>query len=174
MSATEPMPPLAVERTGLGLGHREVPGRLNGVRAFLGEDAGGTRSCASATGPNGRVVELRANIDDMTGEDLAFACDRLRAAGALDVSLAPLAMKKGRPGHLLIVLAPPAQADALAAAILRETSTFGVRRVDCTRYELARKIVPGDVRVKIGHGYGVEKSKPEFADRAARSVRDAD
>ena len=155
-----PMPPLAVERTGLGLGHREVPGRMNGVRAFLGEEA-----MASVGGPNGRVVELRANIDDMTGEDLAFACDRLRAAGALDVSLAPLTMKKGRPGHLLIVLAPPEQADALAAAILRETSTFGVRRIDCTRYELAREIVPGDIRVKVGRGYGVEKSKPEFADR---------
>ena len=159
-----PMPPLAVARTGLGLGHREVPGRLNGVRAFLGEEA-----AVSAGGPNGRVVELRANIDDMTGEDLAFACDRLRASGALDVSLAPLAMKKGRPGHLLIVLAPPEQADALAAAILRETSTFGVRRVDCARYELAREIQPGDIRVKVGRGYGVEKSKPEFADRAARA-----
>ncbi|MBR0504816.1 MAG: LarC family nickel insertion protein [Kiritimatiellae bacterium] len=159
-----PMPPLAVARTGLGLGHREVPGRLNGVRAFLGEEA-----AASAGGPNGRVVELRANIDDMTGEDLAFACDRLRAAGALDVSLAPLTMKKGRPGHLLIVLAPPEQADALAAAILRETSTFGVRRVDCARYELAREIQPGDIRVKVGRGYGVEKSKPEFADRAAHA-----
>ena len=164
-----PMPPLAVERTGLGRGHREVPGRRNGVRAFLGEEAGGTRSCASATGPNGRVAELRANIDDMTGEDLAFACDRLRAAGALDVSLAPLTMKKGRPGHLLIVLAPLDLADALAAAILRETSTFGVRRIDCARYELAREIVPGDVRVKVGRGYGVEKSKPEFADRAAHA-----
>ena len=164
-----PMPPLAVERPGLGLGHREVPGRLNGVRAFIGEEVEGTRSCASATGPNGRVAELRANIDDMTGEDLAFACDRLRAAGALDVSLAPLTMKKGRPGHLLIVLAPLDLADALAAAILRETSTFGVRRVDCARYELAREIVPGDVRVKVGRGYGVEKSKPEFADRAAHA-----
>ena len=158
------MPPLAVERTGLGLGHREVPGRLNGVRAFLGEEI-----ASSAGGPNGRVAELRANIDDMTGEDLAFACDKLRAAGALDVSLAPLTMKKGRPGHLLIVLAPPEQADALAAAILRETSTFGVRRVDCARYELAREIQPGDIRVKVGRGYGVEKSKPEFADRAARA-----
>ena len=170
-----PMPPIAVERTGLGLGHREVPGRLNGVRAFIGGSPGRLGPpVVDAGGPNGRVAELRANIDDMTGEDLAFACDKLRAAGALDVSLAPLLMKKGRPGHLLIVLAPPAQADALAAAILRETSTFGVRRVDCTRYELAREIVPGDVRVKIGRGYGVEKSKPEFADRAARSVRDAD
>ena len=164
VDAFGPMPPLAVERTGLGFGLREVPGRLNGVRAFLGEEA-----VASAGGPNGRVVELRANIDDMTGEDLAFACDRLRAAGALDVSLAPLTMKKGRPGHLLFVLALPEQADAMAAAILRETSTFGVRRIDCTRYELAREIVPGDIRVKVGRGYGVEKSKPEFADRAARA-----
>ena len=159
-----PMPPLAVDRTGLGLGHREVPGRLNGVRAFLGEEV-----ASSAGGPNGRIAELRANIDDMTGEDLAFACDKLRAAGALDVSLAPLTMKKGRPGHLLIVLAPFDLADALAAAILRETSTFGVRRIDCARYELEREIVPGDIRVKVGRGYGVEKSKPEFADRAARA-----
>ena len=164
-----PMPPLAVARTGLGLGHREVPGRLNGVRAFLGEETGGPRSVAASGGPNGRIAELRANIDDMTGEDLAFACDRLRAAGALDVSLAPLAMKKGRPGHLLIVLAPLDLADALAAAILRETSTFGVRRIDCARYELAREIQPGDIRVKVGRGYGVEKSKPEFADRAAHA-----
>ncbi len=93
----------------------------------------------------------------------------MRAAGALDVSLAPLTMKQGRPGQLLIVLAPLEQADVLAAAILRETSTFGVRRVDCARYELDREIVPGDIRVKVGRGYGVEKSKPEFADRAARA-----
>ena len=58
-----------------------------------------------------------------------------------------------------------ADPDEAAAAILRETSTFGVRRSDCARYELDREIVPGDVRVKVGHGYGVEKSKPEFADR---------
>jgi uncharacterized protein (DUF111 family) len=48
-----------------------------------------------------------------------------------------------------------------------ERDEFGVRRVDCARYELEREIVPGDVRVKVGRGYGVEKSKPEFADRAA-------
>jgi len=122
-----------------------------------------------AGGPNGRIAELRANIDDMTGEDLAFACDKLRDAGALDVSLAPLAMKKGRPGNLLIVLVRPEMADAMAAAILRETSTFGVRRIDCARYELEREVLPGDVRVKVGRGYGVEKSKPEFADRAAHA-----
>jgi len=164
-----PMPPIAVERTGLGIGHREVPGRMNGVRAFIGEEAGGPQPVAASGGPNGGVVELRANIDDMTGEDLAFACDKLRAAGALDVSLAPLLMKKGRPGNLLIALVRPEMADEMAAAILRETTTFGVRRIDYARYELEREVLPGDVRVKVGRGYGVEKSKPEFADRAARA-----
>ena len=109
----------------------------------------------------------------MTGEDLAFACERLRAEpGALDVSLQPLQMKKGRPGHLLRVLCAPESADALAAAVLRETSTIGVRRVDCARYELRRDVrVEGGVRVKHSAGYGAEKSKPEFEDRARAAGR---
>ena len=147
---------------GYGLGHRETPGRPNLVRAMLGEEA-----APAPGGPNGRVVELAANLDDMTGEDLAFACERIRDAGALDVSLAPLLMKKGRPGHLLLALAAPERADAVAAAILRETSTFGVRRTDCARYELGRSVRDEDgVRVKRGEGFGVAKSKPEFEDRA--------
>ena len=154
-----PMPTMAVERVGVGCGHREVAGRANVVRAFLGE---------TGESANERIVELKANIDDMTGEDLAFACERLRAAGARDVSLVPMVMKKGRPGHMLVVLAAEADADALAAAVLRETSTFGVRRTDCSRYALARRIETGadGIRVKHGEGYGTSKSKPEFDDRA--------
>ena len=78
-------------------------------------------------------------------------------------------MKKGRPGHILVVLAAEHDADTLAAAVLRETSTFGVRRVDCARYALERRIERGadGIRVKHGEGYGVSKSKPEFEDRAA-------
>ena len=125
----------------------------------------------AAGGPNGRVVELKANLDDMTGEDLAFACERIRGAGALDVALAPLLMKKGRPGHLLLALAAPERADAVAAAILRETSTFGVRRTDCARYELARSVREADgLRVKRGEGYGAAKEKPEFEDRARSAL----
>ena len=157
-----PMPTMAVERVGVGCGHREVAGRANVVRAFLGE---------TGDAPNERVVELKANIDDMTGEDLALACERLRAAGARDVSLVPAVMKKGRAGHILVVLAAEADADALAAAVLRETSTFGVRRTDCPRYALDRRVERGadGIRVKYGSGYGVSKSKPEFDDRAAAS-----
>ena len=102
----------------------------------------------------------------MTGEQLAFACEQLRAAGALDVAVAPILMKKGRPAHLLTVLVTPEQADAIATEMLRVTSTFGVRRADLTRYELDRHVEPGPdgVRVKTGTGYGVTKSKPEFDD----------
>ena len=161
-----PMPEMQTDRAGVGLGHREIPGRANAVRVFLGEEA-----APAASGPNGRVVELKANLDDMTGEDLAFACERVREAGALDVSLAPLLMKKGRPGHLLLALAAPECADAVAAAILRETSTFGVRRTDCARYELARSVREADgLRVKRGEGYGAAKEKPEFEDRARSAL----
>ena len=164
-SAWGPMPAMRTDRVGIGLGHREIPGRANAVRAFLGEELP-----AAAGGPNGRVAELLCNLDDMTGEDLALACDRLRAEpGALDVSLSPLQMKKGRPGNLLRVLCKPETADALAAAVLRETTTIGVRRVDCARYEMRREIrVEDGVRVKHSAGYGAEKSKTEFDDRAAR------
>ena len=166
--ATEfgPMPTMSVERVGVGCGHRELDGRANVVRAFLGD------APEAAGAANDRIVELRANIDDMTGEDLAFACERLRAAGAKDVSLVPATMKKGRPGHILVVLAAEQDADALAAAVLRETSTFGVRRTDCARYALERRIERGadGIRVKYGEGYGVSKSKQEFEDRAAKAT----
>jgi uncharacterized protein (DUF111 family) len=160
-TAFGPMPAMAVERIGIGCGHRELDGKANVVRTFLGE----TTECAE--GPNEKIVELKANIDDMTGEDLAFACDCIRAEGAKDVALIPVIMKKGRPGHILVVIAAEADADRLAAAILRETSTFGVRRTDCSRYALSRRIERGEdgVRVKYGEGYGVSKSKREFEDR---------
>jgi len=168
-SSFGPMPPMAVEKTGLGCGGRDIPGRPNMLRMFLGEEVAGEG------GPNGRVVELKANIDDMTGEELAYAAAKLRKLGALDVSLVQALMKKGRPGQILEVMCRPEQADGLAAAILRETTTFGVRRADLSRYELDRAIEAGadGVRVKKGAGYGVEKSKREFDDAHPHVARDA-
>lgn len=162
-------------RTGIGFGHRETPTRVNAVRAFLGRPSARCAPAAAgaespSSGPNGSISELLCNIDDMTGEALGRSCERLRALpGVVDVALSPLQMKKNRPGQLLRLLCSTASADSAAAAILRETTTFGVRRADMARYELSRSFekrpAPGggpDIPWKTGTGYGTEKAKPEF------------
>ena len=166
-----PMPAGAVRGCGYGCGTKDFP-RANCLRAFLLETA------ETAGGPNDAVTELKANIDDMTGEALGFALERLLAAGALDVSYVPAQMKKNRPGVLLTCLCRPADADRLAAEILRHTATFGVRRTDCSRYALTasweeREIPAGTVPYKVGTGYGVTRRKPEY-EVLARLAREAD
>ena len=155
-----PMPDGTVRDCGYGCGTKDFP-RANCLRAFLSDTS------EQAGGPNDTVTELKANIDDMTGEALGFALERLLEAGALDVSYAPVAMKKNRPGVLLTCLCRPGDADRLASEILRHTSTFGVRRTDCRRYALAASMdaveTPwGTVPRKTGTGYGIAKSKPEY------------
>ena len=164
-SSFGPLPMGTIRGVGSGCGTKDFP-RANCLRAFLIEEAG------SAEGPNDHVTELKANIDDMTGEDLGFAVERLLAAGALDVFCTPIQMKKNRPGVLLTCLCRPEEADAMAAQILRHTSTFGVRRTDCTRYALAveREAVEtplGEITKKTGRGWGLIKHKAEFEDLAA-------
>lgn len=157
-------PTLENAKTGIGLGSKDF-GRPNALRCTLGEEA-------EDTGPNGEAAELRCNLDDMTPEALAFACERLEEAGALDVSVQPLMMKKGRSGQLLCVLCRREDADRLASLILCHTSAIGLRRFDCTRYTLQREIrtvdtALGPVRVKRSWGYGAEKEKYEYEDIAA-------
>lgn len=160
-----PMPAGVVRGCGYGCGTKDFP-RANCLRAFWLDTA------ETGAGPNDTVTELKANIDDMTGEELGQAMEALLEAGALDVSYVPLQMKKHRPGALLLCLCRPAEANRLAREILRLTSTFGVRRTDCPRYALAvtRNEVEtplGTVARKTGTGWGIVKSKPEYADLAA-------
>lgn len=160
-----PMPAGTILGCGHGCGTKDFP-RANCVRAFLLDTA------VTAAGPNDAVTELKANIDDMTGEDLGFAMDLLLEAGALDVSYTPVTMKKNRPGVVLTCLCRPDHADRLAAEILRHTSTFGVRRTDCLRYAMAVSTETvetgfGPLIRKNGTGYGLTKSKPEYASLAA-------
>ena len=155
-----PMPDGTVRDCGYGCGTKDFP-RANCLRAFLSDTS------EQAGGPNDTVTELKANIDDMTGEALGFVLERLLEAGALDVSYAPVTMKKNRPGVLLTCLCRPGDADRLASEILRHTSTFGVRRTDCRRYALAVSMdaveTPwGTIPRKTGTGYGIAKSKPEY------------
>ena len=160
-----PMPAGVPLGCGYGCGTKDFP-RANCLRTFLLEtaEAGG--------GPNDQVTELKANIDDMTGEELGYAMERLLAAGALDVSYMPLQMKKNRPGVLLLCLCRPADADRLAREILLHTTTFGVRRTDCTRYamEITKEQADtafGPLTRKVGTGFGLTKSKPEYQELAA-------
>ena len=157
-----PMPVLHVEKVGYGVGKRQFE-QANCVRAFWGE---------SQEGGNGEIAELVCNIDDMTGEALAYAAQRLLAEGALDVYAVPGTMKKGRPGHVLTALCEPGKEGELARAILRHTTTNGLRVRRCGKYFLtpgSRTVdTPwGAVRVKTAEGFGVCHIKPEYEDVAA-------
>lgn len=159
------MPPLRVTKAGYGMGKRET-GRLNALRIVLGDlwDAPGA--------PRENVPEivvLETNIDDMSPEILGYTAEKLMQQGARDVFYAPVYMKKNRPAYLLTVLADQAKEAALVAIILRETSTFGIRRSVVQRYCMDREIVRvaaagGEVRVKIGFKDGIRKAAPEYED----------
>ena len=129
-------------------------------------------------GPHGEITKLECNMDDMTGEDIAFAMEQLFRAGAHEVYTQPVGMKKGRPGILLNVICLPEDADRMAALIMKYTTTIGVRRQDMRSYVLDRSVekvstVYGDLRLKKASGMGVERSKPEYED-VARLAREHD
>ena len=155
-------PRFVPERTGFGCGTRKLPDRPNALRAVLGSFLASESSEAMSH------VVLEANVDDMTGELAAHAIAVLLGEGALDAWAQPITMKKGRPGLTLAVLAPRERADALAAAMLRETSSIGVRRTQVSRSERPRRVVEvttryGTVPVKVSEGdYGPPQRKPEF------------
>lgn len=162
-----PMPALHVERTGVGFGKRELP-RPNALRACWGEEAAEAEL----------LCELRCNLDDMTGEALGFAQERLLEAGALDVWTQAIGMKKGRPGQMLCVLCREEQREALLRELFRHTTTLGVRVYPCERYSLSRTVEEretplGPLRVKRAEGFGVEREKPEYED-LARLARERD
>ena len=154
-------PTLRTRATGYGFGTRALSW-ANCVRVVVGAapEAGPTmvRAPEGAAEREGltrdTVVVIESNIDNMTGEALGWLLERLMAEGALDVSYAPLQMKKNRPGALLTVIAPPAEAERLAALIVRESATLGVRLRPSERLIAARRIerieTPlGSARVKL-------------------------
>ena len=111
---------------------------------------------------------LEANVDDATGELAGSWIDALMAAGALDAWATPIMMKKGRPALTLSALARVERADAVAHAMLRETTSLGVRRYPVTRAERPRRMVTvetpyGAIPVKLAEGpFGPPQAKPEF------------
>ena len=161
-----PMPVMAAENIGYGVGKKEFPA-ANCVRAFLGD---------AQDGADGEILELVCNIDDMTGEALAFACGQLLDAGVLDAYAVPGTMKKGRPGQVLTVLCAPERKDALIRAIFAHTTTNGLRARRCAKYFLRPRTETaqtpyGPIRIKRAEGYGASHSKPEYEDAAAAARR---
>jgi uncharacterized protein (TIGR00299 family) protein len=163
-----PMPAMSISAIGYGMGQKEFE-RANCLRALLG---GSASAPPGADSPPGTVVHLQCELDDITPEALAFACERLFEAGALDVFTVPALMKKGRPAFLLTVIAAPADEARLVSLVFRHTTTLGLRIGECRRAMLERRIETlqtpaGPVRKKIAEGYGVVRSKLEYDDLAA-------
>jgi uncharacterized protein (TIGR00299 family) protein len=154
-------PSMVVEKIGYGAGAREFPDRPNVLRLALGQDAAWEQD---------EMVVIETNIDDMNPELYDYVLDRLLAAGARDVLLLPIQMKKNRPGTLLQVIAEPARRERLADIIFRETSTIGIRYYPVKRMTLKRsfgrvKTRFGPVKVKfIQEPDGTRRATPEYED----------
>jgi hypothetical protein len=152
------MPPMTILRIGHGAGDHDFPGQANVLRVILGQ----ATTAAEALS----VSVIEANIDDSNPQVLAYATERLLEAGALDVTLQPISMKKGRPGHLLRIIAKPEDREPLSQIVFQETSTLGVRIYAAERRVQARTSVEvatpyGNVRVKIA---GEGAYAPEYED----------
>ena len=152
------MPVMTVSAIGYGMGKKEFP-RANCVRALLGE----------SEDPADEIVELRCNVDDMTGEAIGFALEQLLGSGALDAFTVPIGMKKSRPGVLITVLCREDRKDTMIRLLLKHTTTLGVREFPCQRYTLNRTVETvdtpyGPIRKKVSSGYGVRREKYEYED----------
>ncbi|HEY8302606.1 MAG TPA: nickel pincer cofactor biosynthesis protein LarC [Jatrophihabitans sp.] len=168
----DPAPAMRMLSTGYGAGTRRLADRPNVVAVRLGPPVGADGVDADELVAES-VVELATTVDDVSGEVLGHVLQRTLDAGALDAWIVPAAMKKSRPGHVLHVLARPADHARLRLLVLAETGSLGIRSYPVTRHAAKRDVITVDVaghavRVKIGP-YGV---KPEHDDvvRAADAL----
>ena len=153
-----PRPVMTIEKTGYGMGRKDFA-KANMLRTFIGseEDEGD------------KVIELKFNVDDMTGEEIGYATGVLMESGALDVFTTSVYMKKNRPGILFTVLVKLEDKEKFAKLIFENTTTIGIRFSEMDRFKLKRreeKVMTkyGEVRVKVSEGFGVTKVKPEYDD----------
>lgn len=160
-----PPPAMRLHATGYGAGDRDFPSQANVLRVMIGERSGAPEST--------RVSVLEANIDDSTPQILGYAIERLLEAGALDVTLEPVFMKKNRPATRLSVIARPEDRERLAEIVFAETSTLGLRVSEAERRVRERRIETvetryGAVRIKVSDngitGTGGTGFAPEYDD----------
>ncbi len=149
------MPPMTVTSVGYGAGDMDLGETPNVLRLFLGE---------GATGAVEEILQVEATIDDMSPQLYEPVMERLFAAGALDVWLAPVTMKKSRPGVVLTALVPPDRLDAATRALFEESTTIGVRWARYQRHRLDREMVTLETQPRAARLQGVP----------ARGARDHD
>ncbi len=155
-----PMPAMKIEKIGYGAGSRVSASRPNVLRAVLGEAGEAVGLAApTAAGADGyerdTITRMETNIDDLSPEIVGAVTEQLLKAGALDVFLTPIQMKKNRPGLQLTALCEEGSVGRVAELIFRQTTSFGVRMDRVDRLKLERRIETvsteyGEVAVKIG------------------------
>jgi len=164
------MPALTVEAVGYGAGTRDLPGTPNILRCFLGQTAD------SAEGDE-TVLQVETTIDDMSPQLYETLIERVFDAGALDVFLQPVIMKRGRPGVVVTALCAPERVGDLSRALFEESTTIGVRWSEWRRTRLQREMVEvttayGTIPFKVSRlGGRIVTVTPEFAD-VARIARE--
>jgi uncharacterized protein (TIGR00299 family) protein len=164
-----PQPAMVVEQIGYGAGTRNPKDFPNVLRLVVGETEAATELET--------VTVIETALDDLSPQVIAYVAEQALSAGALDVMLTPVVMKKGRPGTLLTILADPAKSDELTQLILRETSTLGVRIRQDKRICLERRHIPvttefGELRMKVGFSREAElNAAPEFEDCKAAALQ---
>jgi uncharacterized protein (TIGR00299 family) protein len=161
----EQLPKICIKKIGYGMGTKSFK-TANYIRAFLGETENNFHEIYEY-----EVTQLQCNLDDTTGEAIGFVTDLLLQKGALDVFITPIQMKKNRPAFLLTCMCNKKKANFFAELMLRHTTTFGVRKFFCDRYTLKHRTLTqktqyGNIRIKIGTGHNIRKSKLEYDDLA--------
>jgi len=176
-------PPMHLLAVGYGFGQRELPWP-NALRLWLGEaDTSGEAPVTATPAPSPDIDEERdevtlieTNIDDMNPQFYAPLLEKLLASGALDAWLTPIIMKKGRPAITVAALAAPEHAEALAALIIEQTTTLGVRLTSTERRKAAREFATvatpwGEVRTKLKRWRGtIVAAVPEYDDCATLAL----
>jgi pyridinium-3,5-bisthiocarboxylic acid mononucleotide nickel chelatase len=163
------LPPMVVDAVGYGAGTMDLPGTPNILRCFVGD-------AASATGAE-MIVQLETTIDDMSPQLYEPLMDRLLDAGAVDVFLTSVVMKRSRPGTVLTALCPRDRLDSLVRVLFEESTTIGLRWTEWQRATLPRETVTlptsyGAIQFKVSRLAGrVVTVTPEFVD-VARIARD--
>ncbi len=159
---TDEIPDLDVQSVGYGAGSQDFKDRPNLLRITLGQSSRGFKK--------DRILVLETNLDDMNPLGFEILYTRLFQAGALDVYLTPVLMKKMRPAHKLSVLLEHSLKEKISEVVFKETTTFGLRFMELDRFLLARKITHvqtkfGRVSVKIGTANGRPHiASPEYED----------